>query len=195
MNSVKFVGINSGWMCGINGNILHSTNGGSNWANQQSPVFFDLTQIFMYDQYTGWITGSGGRILKTTNGGIIGLVPISEKIPNSFSLSQNYPNPFNPVTKIRFAVPTPLNPTFSQRGEERSGGGFVTLTVYDLLGREVAVLVNEQLKPGTYEVEFSATGGGTSYSSGVYFYKLTSADASSPQANPLSITKRMVLVK
>jgi hypothetical protein len=67
--------------------------------------------------------------------------------------------------------------------------------VYDLLGREVAVLVNEQLKPGTYEVEFSATGGGTSYPSGVYFYKLMISDASSPQANPLSITKRMVLVK
>ena len=109
------------------------------------------------------------------------------EIPDKFSLHQNYPNPFNPVTKIKFDIPTPLNPPFSQRGEERSGGGFVTLKVYDILGREVAVLVNEQLKPGSYEVEWSATGGASNYPSGVYFYKLTAGD--------FSDTKKMVLIK
>jgi hypothetical protein len=126
----------------------------------------------------------------------VGINKIGDLIPSTFSLHQNYPNPFNPLTKIKFAVPTPLNPPFSQRGEERSGGGFVTLTVYDILGREVAVLVNEQLKPGTYEVEFSATGGGTNYPSGVYFYKLAvySSDHSK-WSDEWTNTKRMVLLK
>jgi hypothetical protein len=87
------------------------------------------------------------------------------------------------VTKIKFDVPTPLNPPFSQRGEERSRRGFVTLTIYDILGREVVSLVNEPLNPGTYEVEFD----GSNYPSGVYYYKLA--------AGAYTKTKKMILIK
>jgi hypothetical protein len=105
----------------------------------------------------------------------IGIQPISSEVPNHFSLSQNYPNPFNPVTKIKFNTP----PQPSPKGREL----VVRLVIYDVLGREVATLVNEQLKPGTYEVEWN----GINSPSGVYFYRLT--------AGSFTETKKMVLIK
>lgn len=76
------------------------------------------------------------------------------QIPSTFSLSQNYPNPFNPRTTIGFQIPR---------------YGFVSLKVYDVLGREVAMLTNQEMKPGTYERMFDGTG----IPSGVYFYRLS----------------------
>jgi hypothetical protein len=111
---------------------------------------------------------------------IIGIKPISSEIPDKFTLSQNYPNPFNPTTKIKFSIPaTPL----SVENGEGLGVRNVQLIIYDILGRQVATLVNEKLSPGTYEVEFD----GSNYASGVYFYKLTTESFSN--------TKRMVLLK
>ena len=107
--------------------------------------------------------------------GPIGINPISSEIPNQFSLSQNYPNPFNPVTKIEFAIP---NGDASQ----------TILSVYDILGREVAVLVNEQLRPGTYEVDWDAS----SFPSGVYYYKLLTETS---QRYVFTESKKMVLLK
>ncbi len=100
----------------------------------------------------------------------VGIQNIYSNIPDNFKLQQNYPNPFNPVTKIKFSLPSP------------SKGG-VKLIVLDILGREIAVLINEQLSPGTYEAEWD----GSKYSSGVYFYKLITADYTE--------TRKMVLVK
>ncbi|MDE3059339.1 MAG: T9SS type A sorting domain-containing protein, partial [Bacteroidota bacterium] len=79
-------------------------------------------------------------------------------LPSLYSLSQNYPNPFNPTTTIRFAIPV------SPRGQAE----FVSLKVYDLLGREVATLVNEVKKAGSYTVTFD----GSKLASGVYFYRM-----------------------
>jgi hypothetical protein len=79
------------------------------------------------------------------------------EVPGEYALLQNYPNPFNPTTGVRFQVP---------------GVSDVKLVVYDLLGREVAVLVNEKKAPGSYEVRFDASG----MASGVYFYRLTAGD-------------------
>lgn len=100
-----------------------------------------------------------------------------EKIPLEYNLSQNTPNPFNPVTKIKFGLPKPdLSPG-------KAGGLHVQLVIYDIVGREVATLINRQLNPGTYEVEWD----GTNYPSGVYFYKLITDD--------VILTRKMVLVK
>jgi hypothetical protein len=107
---------------------------------------------------------------------LIGLHPLSEKIPNSFSLSQNYPNPFNPSTKIKFDIPL-------SRGVSEGRGVLVRLTIYDILGREIETLVNEQIKSGTYEVEWD----GFAFASGVYFYKLITESYTE--------TRKMVLVK
>jgi hypothetical protein len=105
----------------------------------------------------------------------IGIQPISTEIPTKFELFQNYPNPFNPSTKIRFNIPkAPLS-----FGE----GLGVGLKIYDVLGKEITVLVNEELKPGTYEIEWNAA----NYPSGVYFYSLLTKE--------YSATKKLVLVK
>ncbi|UCH66837.1 MAG: T9SS type A sorting domain-containing protein [Ignavibacterium sp.] len=100
-------------------------------------------------------------------------------IVDEFNLAQNYPNPFNPVTKIKFTIPPQLNPLLG--GDYR--GGLVTLKVYDVLGNEIATLVNEQKPAGIYEVEFDAT----NLTSGIYFYSL--------QAGGYVETKKMVLIK
>ncbi len=89
-----------------------------------------------------------------------------QEVPKEFLLSQNYPNPFNPITEIEYSLPS----LSSNQAKGRVGeGSHVTLIVYDVLGREVATLVNEEKPPGTYEVTFDASG----FSSGVYFYRLS----------------------
>jgi hypothetical protein len=95
-----------------------------------------------------------------------------------FVLEQNYPNPFNPVTKIIYTIPNAESPL-----PEGAGGGLVTLKVYNILGREVATLVDEEKPAGRYELEFD----GSQLSSGVYFYKLISGG--------LNITRKMLLLK
>jgi hypothetical protein len=110
------------------------------------------------------------------NGFVIGIEKISTNVPKEFALYQNYPNPFNPSTKIKFEIPDfPL--TKGVRGMN------ARLTIYDILGREITALVNEQLLPGSYEVTWD----GTNYPSGVYYYKLSYGD--------ISFTKKMVLIK
>jgi hypothetical protein len=97
---------------------------------------------------------------------------ISESFADSYQLYQNYPNPFNPVTNIRYSI---------------NNSSFVSLKVYNILGKEVATLVNEKQTPGVYEVQFTASQSSEELSSGVYFYKLTTGDFSS--------TKKMMLIK
>jgi photosystem II stability/assembly factor-like uncharacterized protein len=169
-----------GYIVGWCHQILKTTNGGLNWFNQISPSTSQLfNDVFFTSENTGYIAGQHsiewfGLILKTTTGGeTLGIEPISNEIPEQFNLCQNYPNPFNPSTKIKFDIP-----------RVRTGRDlYVQLVIYDLLGRRVTTLVNEQLQTGTYEVEFD----GTDYPSGVYYYKLI--------AGEYSETKKMVLVK
>lgn len=103
-----------------------------------------------------------------------------ENITNSFVLSQNYPNPFNPSTKINFTIPSNVKELARLGRGETSN---VKLIVYDVLGRQIKTLVNNNLASGVYEVEFNAEG----LSSGIYFYKLT--------AGQFSETKKMILTK
>jgi hypothetical protein len=110
-----------------------------------------------------------------------GIKPISKEIPNSYKLFQNYPNPFNPSTNIKFDIA----PLFNQGrvAPASAGDGVVTLKIYDILGREVTTLVNQQLQPGTYNIEWNAS----DYPSGIYFYKLETGN--------FVDAKKMVLVK
>jgi len=89
-------------------------------------------------------------------------------IKKDYVLYQNYPNPFNPTTKIRFTVPL-LSPRPRNVPERGSGGDLIQLKVFDITGRVIQTLVNEQLKPGTYEKTFN----GSNLSSGIYFYALS----------------------
>ncbi|MGH2575173.1 MAG: T9SS type A sorting domain-containing protein, partial [Ignavibacteria bacterium] len=131
--------------------------------------------------FTGQITGQNvaglaevETISKISFYEIIGIKKISE-IASKFSLSQNYPNPFNPVTKIKFTIPS----------LEGARGISVKLIIYDILGKEIKTLVNDILKPGTYEAEFN----GGNFASGIYYYRLTAGDGA------FSATKKMVLLK
>ena len=154
------------------------------YGQYQTPSGY-LFGIGLHGTATGQIGEEGYNLYGCVINGIVygdtsltGINKISNIIPEQFSLSQNYPNPFNPTTKIRFSLPNP----------SEGGAQNVRLIVYDALGREVQTLVNEQLSPGTYEVDFPApTGDGSNLPSGVYYYKLITEEYSQ--------TKKMILIK
>jgi hypothetical protein len=100
-------------------------------------------------------------------------------LPKEFELYQNYPNPFNPITTIKYSIPASLNPS--------QGGTFVKLELYDILGKEVATLVNEEKPAGNYQVEFD----GSKFSSGIYFYSVEAIYKNVTYRN----IKKMVLLK
>lgn len=161
---------------GQSGKVIMTTNGGDNWVVQSTGSSIELWSIDFANDTVGYAIGNN-VVLKTTNGGITFVNGNETEIPNGFVLYQNYPNPFNPATKIKFDnPPSPL----SERGDR---GGFVKLIIFDILGREIATLVNDRLKPGTYEFEFD----GTNFPSGGYFYRLSAMEYTE--------TKRMVLIK
>lgn len=101
-------------------------------------------------------------------GAVTGLEPIGNFTPSKFELLQNYPNPFNPSTTIKYQI---------------ANNGYVSMKVYDILGKEVATLVNANLKAGQYELQFNAN----SLTSGVYFYKIITGN--------FTDVKKMILVK
>ena len=109
-------------------------------------------------------------VIKTDSGGYAPVKIYSDNIivPSNIKLYQNYPNPFNPVTNLEFRIPE---------------SGFISMKVYDILGKEVAVLVNEMLSPGIYKATFN----GSNFASGVYFVRMESGD--------FRDIKRMVLIK
>jgi hypothetical protein len=138
-----------------------------------------LVGYWKFDEGTGSTTadlssnGNDGTISGAL--WVSGTSPVEEDVnfAKSYSLSQNYPNPFNPVTKIRFSLPNP----------SEGGAQTVKLIIYDILGQVLETLVNDQLKPGTYEVEWD----GSNFSSGVYYYSLVTQD--------FTQTRKMVLIK
>jgi hypothetical protein len=132
----------------------------SNAATTNAYVCADAVRIISYDPATADV-----RIL-------------SSDIPPRFALLQNSPNPFNPSTKITFSIPVGTGQR--DRSEQVNPS---LLSVYDMLGREVATLVDDDLQPGTYEVTFNASG----LASGVYFYRL--------RAGKFTQAKRMVLMR
>ncbi|MBM4171988.1 MAG: T9SS type A sorting domain-containing protein, partial [Ignavibacteria bacterium] len=110
----------------------------------------------------------------------------SKNFPTNYSLHQNYPNPFNPTTTIEYIIPSGTRniQDFSSSSSPRNNGINVTLKVYDVLGREVATLVDEYKTPGTYNCEWRIAN--SELSSGIYFYKLV--------AGNFSKMKKMVLI-
>ncbi len=167
---IFFTELNNGWCVGASNQIYHTSNSGTNWIRQPiDPLpLINFSSCYFTDPLTGWAVG--GALYSTTTGGVLtGFSNTSTEIPNEYSLSQNYPNPFNPVTHLEFGI---------------SYLGFVSLKVFDVLGNEVATLVNENKPTGSYEVEFD----GSNLPSGIYFYSL--------EVNGNIIdTKRMILLK
>ncbi|MCW8822646.1 MAG: T9SS type A sorting domain-containing protein, partial [Ignavibacteriaceae bacterium] len=99
-----------------------------------------------------------------------------DEIPTDFTLSQNYPNPFNPTTKIKYSVPQASKVQFK---------------VFDVLGNEIEILVNDEKQAGTYELTWNAI----NLPSGVYFYQLNAVDPSTGSGQSFISTKKMILLK
>jgi len=209
LTSASFLDSSIGYVCGYGGAVLKTTDGGSSWTKYSSGFdfieavwFTDIqTGYIVSDDYptsvikkttdggvtwnpqyerstgfnavvfinanTGYVVGEDGIILKTENGGTTGIKSEDSK-PMEYSMMQNYPNPFNPSTTIRYALPSSAH---------------VKLTVHDILGREVATLVNEEQSAGWKEVQWNASG----FSSGIYFVKMS--------AETFSQTKKILLMK
>ena len=165
-------------LIGSKSHVFTSSNEGSNWSELYSEGFPQLN----YSGSSEFIVSSGTNLfyyyyglLDSQNIGLY-IYPVSEttanesgaELPNKFSLLQNYPNPFNPTTKISFSI---------------TQSGLTTLQVYDVLGKEVAELVNENLSAGNYSVDFNAS----NLSSGIYFYRLVSGN--------VALIKKMILLR
>ena len=149
---------------------------GGNWYNGQwghsrvsnrNPTYYRGPQ----DPNHPWYHVSF-RVARYVYSSSVGIKEINET-PGKFILYQNYPNPFNPSTNIKYQIPN---------------SKFVTLKVYDVLGKEVETLVNEMQSAGTYEISWNARNGvSAAYSSGIYYYKLV--------AGNYTDTKKMILIK
>jgi len=152
------------------GGVFVSTNNGKSWTAVNSGL--------PDDEEVRSLAVSGTNLFAGTSGSGVWMRPISEMItgvtgnhdnlPANYSLQQNYPNPFNPSTTIKYSVPKT---------------SLVTIKVYNVLGKEIATLVNEEKSAGNYSVQFT----GSKLSSGVYFYRM--------QADSFVQTKKLLLLK
>jgi len=153
--------------------VYRSTDWGASWsiayANTNDSLLYGSFAT-VGDSTVGWFTTLGANIVACRSRELPNGVDVlaTGDVPAEFRLSQNYPNPFNPTTEIRYQV---------------SGVNDVKLAVYDILGREVAVLVDEKKAPGSYTVQFNGSG----LASGVYLYRLA--------AGSFVETRKMILVK
>ncbi len=206
---VAVIWTGTSWLNYLRRNVVNDSNGNqieqleeiwnnSSWENsvRRFYTYIDLNYIqnAFCELWIGnnWVSGDDVILVEYPNGYTVGFIThilavyynitsVNENTnlnPQNFKLEQNYPNPFNPSTKIQYEV---------------SSRQFVSLKVYDVLGNEVATLINEEKSVGTYEVEFSAIGGSASggdawnLPSGVYFYRI--------KAGSYIKTKKMVLLK
>jgi hypothetical protein len=162
--------------------VFVSTDGGGNWQDFNDGLpdavqGMDLNITYANNVIRVMTHGNGGYERKLLSQLPTGL-ELDPPVVSSFKLEQNYPNPFNPSTTISWQLPV---------------DAFVSLKVYDILGNEVASLMNEEKPAGSYEVEFSAKGGSASggdawnLTSGVYFYQL--------RAGNFVETRKMILLK
>jgi photosystem II stability/assembly factor-like uncharacterized protein len=159
---IYFVNADTGFVDGINlktwydGIMLHTTDGGTTWTKQDIPSSKGLSDVYFTDENTGTAVGAWGYIISTTTGGESWseyIWPVNSIISNEILTEQNFPNPFSRYTTIRYEVPE---------------AGNVTLKIYTLDGKIIATLVDEEMRPGTYEVTWDAG----DLTAGVYFCRI-----------------------
>ena len=154
-------------------NFIVSNNSGSSWQLIDTPDSLITLDIDFADSLHGIAVGQDGYILKYIPEKPVNVENAESQIPLDFVLEQNYPNPFNPGTKIRWQSPI---------------SGHNTLKIYDVLGNEIAALVDEFKPAGRYEVEFNvAQDSRPAITSGIYFYRLS--------IGSFVETKKMLLLK
>ncbi len=162
------------WFASWNGGFLKlNYSNGEVWKKYSPDGFSEVENEGCWAAYKDskgniWIGYNNGYIGLYNQDGITSILEIESFVPSDYNLTQNYPNPFNPSTTLSYSIPTQ---------------GQVELKIYDVLGREVAELINKEQSSGSYEVNFDAS----NLTSGIYFYKL--------QAGGFVESRKMVLVK
>ncbi len=152
--------------------VFRSTNDGNMWTQINSGLSnYSSVSVLAINPSENIFTAANQKVYRSVNP-TTNIVNEDDNFPSTYSLSQNYPNPFNPVTTISYQIPKTE---------------FVSLKVYDILGRAVATLVNEEKPAGSYEVEFNPASSIKNPASGIYFYKIT--------AGSYIETKKMILLK
>ena len=170
----------------VTGNEVYSTNNfGDSFVLDYSQtdtlrsIDVDVIKVGENDWITGYAVGDSGRIAKYKELYLVTEIePEINFIPETFSLKQNYPNPFNPTTRIEFTLPVTAD---------------VELMIFNILGQQVATLINDQRSAGYHSVLWNANdSNGMKLSSGIYFYKLK---ATGTDGNEFQEIKKMVLLK
>lgn len=156
------------YVCGSSGMIYSSRDGGDDWTRMNSTTTHNLRALSFWNEKRGFAVGDSGTILFTSNGGLTDVGDREGRHPENFNLQQNFPNPFNPSTIFQFTI---------------KNSQFVELKIFDILGREIATLVNEYRRAGNYEAQWDAT----NFPSGIYLYRL--------KAGSVVESKKMVLLK
>ncbi len=151
--SIGFINENTGWIGGFYNPVFGTTDGGTTWFNANIGV--NIMEIVLFGDTLGYACGNYVYKYGKTSG----IHQTGFGIPDNFEIFQNYPNPFNPSTTVTFNV---------------SSNSFIRLSVYDAIGREVAVLLNERLYPGTHTANFK----GDNLTSGIYFIRLSDGNRS-----------------
>jgi photosystem II stability/assembly factor-like uncharacterized protein len=173
---VDFMSPDTGWLVGTSdslgriGFIASTVDGAYHWTEEDSVTTGGVHDVFLYGRRHMWAVGGGGTILRRS-----GTTPVKvpSNLPEKFSLNQNYPNPFNPSTVITYQL------TMNSQ---------VSLKIYDILGREVKTLADEEETAGQHAVLWEGTDyDGRQVASGVYYYRLITPSG--------SITKKAVLIR
>lgn len=177
ITSMYFISPDSGVVAGTNGIARFTTDGRLTWEEDPEVTTMlagrTVNAINIFENNYGLIVGDDSlNIIFSLDSNLITSVDDDLNNPNDYELSYNYPNPFNPTTKIQYTIPVGTRDRVS-----------VQMKIYDILGNEVATLVNEEKPAGEYEVEFNAYG----LSSGIYFYRLITGE--------FTETKKLVLMK
>ncbi len=157
--------------------LVYTLDSAKTWTQVYAPDSSAIYDLIFPDSLHGFAVGEEGAILKYNPPIVDDVKVITQTTPNSYQLYQNYPNPFNPTTKIKFSIPT------NQIGETSN----VKMVVYDILGNEVATILDKELLPGSYEIEFGAKIDNRQLVSGIYFYQL--------RVGGFVQTKKMILMR
>ena len=142
--------------------FIVSTDTGTTWEQITTPDTTAIYDLIFPDSLHGFAVGEEGAILKYNPPIVYDVKVIAQTTPNGYQLYQNFPNPFNPTTKIKFSIPA------NEIGEPLN----VKMVVYDLLGNEVATILDNELLSGSYEIDFGAMIDNRQLISGIYFYQL-----------------------
>jgi photosystem II stability/assembly factor-like uncharacterized protein len=157
LNDIVFTNDSTGWAIGDKGYIWYTNDRGKSWTQVESETTSDLYRIFFFTKGAiGYIFGENSTLLKYDK--TVNVNYNTPLIPSTFKLYQNYPNPFNPITYIDYDIPK---------------SGLLSLTIYDLLGKKIKTLSNEEKQPGSYSMTWDGDNEyGQKVSSGIYFYQL-----------------------